>query len=117
MSMGSLNGLNHLEADCVVAAGCKLIAAGLAGAVGQGLASDGAYFVEIMAPEDGRPMFFVSKERGRYVIRGEDGGRLADGRTLDALFAPLDGAMPRYVGYVSGGAYRSDAGRSGGDRR
>ena len=92
------NGLNRHEADCVVAVGCKLMAAGLAGAVGQGLVDDGAYFVEILAPEGGRPMFFVGKERGRYVVRGEDGGRLADGRTLTALFAPLEGALPRYAG-------------------
>jgi hypothetical protein len=43
-------------------------------------------------------MFFVGKEQGRYVVRGADGGRLADGRTLKALFAPLEGALPRYAG-------------------
>lgn len=92
-----LNGLSNDEADSVVTIGCALMAAGLAGAVGRGAVGDGAYFVEILAPEDGRPMFFVGKEQGRYVVRGKDGGRLADGRTLDTLFAPLRGALPRYA--------------------
>lgn len=63
------------------------MANGLAGAVGQGTTEEGAVFVAIMHPESGEPMFSVGKEAGRYVVRGGDGGRLADGCSLAALAA------------------------------
>ena len=85
MAVEYLNGLSNSEAESVVAVGCMLMASGLAGAVGRGRADDGTYFVEIMAPESSTPMFRIGKERGRYFVRGRDGGRLADGRSLEGL--------------------------------
>lgn len=85
MTVEYLNGLSSAEADSVVAVGCILMASGLAGAVGQGVTAEGACFVEIMAPHGGVQMFVIGKERGRYFVRGQDGGRLAAGRTLDAM--------------------------------
>lgn len=93
MAVELLNGLSNSEAESVVAVGCMLMASGLAGAVGRGKADDGSYFVEIMAPESGAPMFLIGKERGRYIVRGQDGGRLADGRSLERLVTqPVVGA-------------------------
>ncbi|NKB56587.1 MAG: hypothetical protein GKS00_09640 [Alphaproteobacteria bacterium] len=63
------------------------MADGLAGAVGQGVTDDGAIFVEIMHPDNGRPMFCIGKEQGRYIVRGSGGDRLAVGPSLNALFA------------------------------
>lgn len=85
MALLATDGLSRSEANSVVAAGCRLMANGLAGAVGQGTTEDGAVFVSIMHPESGEPMFSIGKESGRYVVRGYDGGRIADGYSLAAL--------------------------------
>ena len=85
MTVEYLNGLSNAEADSVVAVGCILMASGLAGAVGQGMTEEGACFVEILAPRGGVQMFVIGKEQGRYFVRGQDGGHLAAGRTLDAM--------------------------------
>lgn len=79
------NGLSRSEASSVVEIGCLLMARGLAGAVGQGETEEGALFVAIMHPDSGEPMFRIGKESGRYVLRGQRGDRLADGRTLGDL--------------------------------
>jgi len=85
MAIVSMNGLSRGEANSVVAVGCLLMADGLAGAVGEGMTDDGAVFVEIMHPRNGRPMFIIGKERGRFVVRNRRGERLAGGRSLAAL--------------------------------
>jgi len=61
------------------------MANGLAGAAGRGRTDDGNYFVEILSPVSGAPMFLVGKEAARYFVCGQDGNRLADGQSLDAL--------------------------------
>lgn len=98
MAVEYLNGLNNSEADSVVAVGCMLMASGLAGAVGRGESADGTYYVEILAPEGGAPMFLIGKERGRYYVCGQDGGRLADGRSLDGLVSRPVAGVPGWMG-------------------
>ncbi len=81
------DGLSRSEASSVVEIGCRLMANGLAGAVGEGITEEGAVFVAIMHPESGEAMFRIGKECGRYVVRGRCGSRLADGRSLSDLSA------------------------------
>tara|TARA_Y100000588_G_scaffold380427_1_gene464294 strand:+ start:172 stop:483 length:312 start_codon:yes stop_codon:yes gene_type:complete len=100
MTVLQTDGLSSSEASSVVEIGCLMMASGLAGAVGQGQTEDGAVFVAIMHPDSGEPMFRIGKERGRYVLRGRRGDRLADGSTLGALSAGRAAGKPtlRLVG-------------------
>ncbi len=92
MSILLADGLSSSEASSVVEIGCLLMASGLAGAVGQGTTEEGAVFVAIMHPDNGEPMFRIGKECGRFVVRGRGGNRLADGRTLSDISAPVTSA-------------------------
>lgn len=87
MSAAYSDGLSKSEANSVVEVACRMMANGLAGAVGEGTTEDGAVYVAIMHPESGLPMFHVGKEGGRYVVRAGSGHRLADGVSLQAISA------------------------------
>ena len=94
MTVLQTDGLSSSEASSVVEIGCLMMASGLAGAVGQGQTEEGAVFVAIMHPDSGEPMFCNGKERGRCVLRGRRGDRLADGSTLGALSARRGAGKP-----------------------
>lgn len=98
MAVEFWNGLSNSEAESVVAVGCMLMASGLAGAVGRGRADDGTFFVEILAPENGAPMFLIGKEHGRYFVRSLDGQYYADGGKLARLVRQSAGERRAWIG-------------------
>ncbi len=85
MLANAVEGLSRREVDSVVEVGCRLMANGLAGAVGQGMTEEGAAYVAIMHPDSVQPMFCIGKEQGLYVLRGRAGDRLAYGHSLSEL--------------------------------